>query len=202
MKKNVILCLLFLGISTYIKAQSFDAGFVCGIAATQVDGDTYAGYDKAGPIIGIWVGHRINTDFYTRVEFRYAQKGSFAKKVDEGVSSSYYRMRLNYFELPLIVGYRLRSGFNPIVGLSAGYLAKAKEMDQLGSFPSEDIQKFNKFEFAGLFGVEYNKSERWAFYLVFSYSFLPIRNQPTNPVNRWDKGQYNNVLELVARYKL
>lgn len=194
--------LLFSFLHFGLYAQHFDAGFVGGIAATQVDGDGNAGYDKAGPILGIWVGHRINTSFYARGELRYAQKGSFAKNVEEGVSSSYYRMRLNYFELPLILGYRLKNGFNPIVGLSAGYLAKAKEMNQYGSFPSEDIKKFNKFEFAYLLGLEYNRSERWAFYLVFTYSILPIRNQPTNPTNRWDKGQYNNVLELVARYKL
>jgi opacity protein-like surface antigen len=202
MKKIQLSILFFILITCQISAQRFDAGIVCGFAATQVDGDGNAGYNKAGPILGIWVGHRLTSVFYSRMELRYIQKGSYAKNVDETGSSSFYRMRLNYFEIPLILGYRLRNGFNPIAGLSGGYLAKAKEMNQYGSFPPEDIQKFHKFEFAGLIGLEYNRSEHWAFYGIYTYSIFPIRPHKGNVTYRWDRGQYNNVLELVARYKL
>jgi opacity protein-like surface antigen len=201
MRKIFISILFFLGISVTAMAQKFDAGFVCGLAATQVDGDGNAGYDKAGPIAGVWVGHRINSVLYWRMELRYIQKGSYAKNVQDDVSTGFYRMRLNYFEIPLILGYRLRNGFNPILGLSGGYLIKAKEMNQYGSFPDEDIQKFRKAEFAWLFGLEYNKSEHWAFTLLYTYSIIPIRPHKDNIVYRWDRGQYNNVIEVVARYK-
>lgn len=201
--KNIFLLFLFsFGIFPFTQAQRFDAGFVCGLAATQVDGDSHAGYNKMGPIAGIWVGHRLNTSLYSRMELRYIQKGSYAKNEQADVATGFYRMRLNYFEIPLILGYRLRNGFNPIIGLSGGYLIKAKEMNEYGSFPSEDVQKFNKFEFAGLAGFEYNKSERWAFSLIFTYSFAPIREHKSNVIYRWNRGQYNNVIELVARYKL
>lgn len=183
-------------------AQRFDAGFVCGLAATQVDGDGNGGYNKAGPIAGIWVGRSLSPALYARMELRYIQKGSYAKNVEDGVSTSFYRMRLNYFEIPLILGYRLKNGFNPLVGLSGGYLITAKEMNQYGSFPPEEIQKFHKVEFAGLFGLEYNRSEHWSFYGIFTYSLIPIRPHKDNLTYRWDHGQYNRVLELVARYTL
>jgi len=202
MKNYILLSLLFLGVLSQTIAQRFDGGFLCGIAATQVDGDSHAGYNKAGPIVGIWVGRRLSSVFYSRMELRYIQKGSFAKRTEEGSNTSYYRMRLNYFEIPLILGYRLRNGFNPLVGFSGGYLIKATEMTEFGSLPAEDIQKFRNCEFAGLLGVEYNKSEHWAFYLVYTYSFFPIRPHNTDVTYRWNSGQYNNVLELVARYKL
>jgi len=198
-----ILSIVFVfGITTLTQAQYFDAGFVCGLAATQVDGDGNGGYNKAGPIAGIWVGRRLSTTLFARMELRYIQKGSYAKNAVDGVSTSFYRMRLNYFEIPLILGYRLKNGFNPIVGLSGGYLITAKEMNQYGSFPQEDIQEFHKVEFAGLFGLEYNKSEHWAFYTYFTYSIVPIRPHKGDVVYRWDRGQYNRVIELVARYKL
>lgn len=201
--KNIILpILLFVGISSHTWAQRFDAGFVCGIAGTQVDGDSHAGYNKMGPIVGIWVGHRLTSVLYTRMEFRYIQKGSFAKNAQDGSSTSFYRMRLNYFEIPVIAGYRLRNGFNPIIGLSGGYLIKAKEMNEFGSFPPEDIQKFNKVELAGLLGLEYNYSEHWSFTFLASYSLFPVRAHNSNITYRWNRGQYNNVLELIARYKL
>ncbi len=198
-----ILSIVFvIGITSLAKAQSFEAGLVAGLAATQVDGDGNGGYNKAGPIAGIWVGHRLTTTLYTRMEFRFIQKGSYAKNVQDGGSTSFYRMRLNYFEIPLILGYRLKNGFNPIVGLSGGYLITAKEMNQFGAFPPEDIQKFHRVEFAGLFGLEYNKSEHWAFYGIFTYSLIPIRPHKGNVTYRNDRGQYNRVIELVARYKL
>lgn len=202
MKKIILLSLFFLSISNPLAAQRFDAGFVCGITASQVDGDSYSGYNKMGPIVGVWVGRRITTQVYSRIELRYVQKGSFAKKTKPGISTSYYRMRLNYFEIPLIFGYRLRNGFNPLIGLSAGYLIKAKEMTEYGLLPLDDIQKFRKVEFAALLGIEYNRSERWAFSFVFTYSVFPIRPHNTDVTYRWNRGQYNNVLELMARYKL
>ncbi|HCT30661.1 MAG TPA: hypothetical protein DIW31_07970 [Bacteroidales bacterium] len=201
MKLVLLSILFFFGISFHVLAQRFDAGFVGGMTATQVDGDSHAGYNKIGPIGGIWVGCRLSSVFYSRMEIRYVQKGSYAKDPQEG-STSFYRMRLNYCEIPLFLGYRLRNGFNPLVGLSGGYLIKGKEMNEFGEFPPEDIQKFKKFEFAGLVGLEYNRSERWAFYLVYSYSFFPIRSHNSNITYRWNRGQYNNVLELAVRYKL
>ena len=179
MKLVLLSILFFFGISFHVLAQRFDAGFVGGMTATQVDGDSHAGYNKIGPIGGIWVGCRLSSVFYSRMEIRYVQKGSYAKDPQEG-STSFYRMRLNYCEIPLFLGYRLRNGFNPLVGLSGGYLIKGKEMNEFGEFPPEDIQKFKKFEFAGLVGLEYNRSERWAFYLVYSYSFFPIRSHNSN----------------------
>jgi opacity protein-like surface antigen len=202
MKKILFSSLLILAFCTHSLAQKFDAGFVCGIAATQVDGDGNAGYNKAGGVAGFWVGHRLNSVLYSRMDFRYIQKGSYAKNVQDEVSTGFYRMRLNYFEMPLILGYRLKNGFNPIVGLSGGYLIKAREMNQYGSFPDEDIQKFRKVEFAGLFGLDYNTSEKWAFSVLFTYSIFPIRPHKDNVTYRWDRGQYNKVIELVARYKL
>jgi opacity protein-like surface antigen len=203
MKNILTIILLIVGFSTVTSAQNFDAGIVAGIAATQVDGDTHKGYDKAGPIVGIWVGRRLGNKLYTRMELRYIQKGSYAKDAKDETTTGLYRMRLNYFEIPIILGYRFGNGFNALVGLSGGYLAKAKEMNQFGDYPAEDIQEFRKVEFAGMFGAEYNQSEHWAFNLMFSYSIFPIRPfKATSTINRWDRGQYNNVLELVARYKL
>jgi len=201
MRITVVSIMLFVGFSTQTIAQNFDAGIIAGLAATQVDGDTHSGYNKAGLIIGIWVGRRINNIFYARGELRYVQKGSFEKSIQDGATIGFYRMRLNYYEMPLILGYRFGNGLNALAGLSIGYLGKAVEMNQSGPYPEEDIQKFRKAEFAGMAGVEYNQSEHWAFNAMFSYSIFPIRPFIITTINRWNRGQYNNVIELVARYK-
>ncbi|MHC1703506.1 MAG: porin family protein [Tenuifilaceae bacterium] len=199
MRFFILLILLFNGIYFNSPAQNFDAGFIGGLAATQVDGDGYGGYDKAGPIAGVWVGRRINHTLYTRFELKYIQKGSYAKTTESG---DYFRMRLNYFELPLLIGYRFGNGLNLLMGISGGYLARTSERNLYSYIPDEDLQKFRKFELAGKVGFEYNYSERWAFNAVFSYSILPIRTFNVTIPASWKKGQYNQVIELVARYKL
>jgi opacity protein-like surface antigen len=201
MRLYFIPLLFIVGLSTPSFSQTFDAGIVAGIAATQVDGDTHSGYNKGGPVAGIWVGRRINNVLYARFEMRYIQKGSYAKEVQDGATTGFYRMRLNYFEIPVLLGYRLGNSINALAGLSLGYLAKAVEMNQYGPYPPEDIQKFQKVEFAGIAGVEYNYSEHWAFYALYTYSILPVRPHKASFVNRWDRGQYNNLVELVARFK-
>ena len=193
---TILLVLIALG----IQAQNFNAGFTLGIAATQVDGDGYGGFDKAGPVGGIWVSSNFHRNWFGRMELRYTQKGSYAKTSTE--TSSFYRMRLHYFEIPLLIGYRIVNGFQAIVGLSAGYLGSAQEMTDLGSFPDEDIDAFKKFELAEIVGIEYNYSENWAIGTYFSYSLAPIRKHRGSITYRLDKGQYNQVLELIVRYKI
>ena len=95
---TILLVLINLG----IQAQNFNAGLTLGIAATQVDGDGYGGFDKAGPIGGIWVSRNFHRNWFGRMELRYTQKGSYAKTSTE--TSSFYRMRLHYFEVPLLTG--------------------------------------------------------------------------------------------------
>ncbi len=179
--------------------QRFNAGFLAGLAATQVDGDGHGGYNKAGPIAGIWVGTRLGSTMFLRSEFRFIQKGSFAKSAD---GTEYYRLKLNYFEMPFLLGYRFNNGFNGLIGLSAGYLAKAKEMNELGDYPQDEIDEFKKMEYSALVGLEYNFSEKWKFGALFCYSILPVRPHEGNVVWRLNRGQYNQVLEFVIRYVL
>lgn len=198
--KTATVCILLSVVSIYGIAQNFDAGFSLGLGATQVDGDGYGGFDKAGPIAGIWVSRNFQGNWMGRMELRYAQKGSYAKTSNE--TSSFYRIRLHYFEVPLLIGYRMVNGFQLLAGLSMGYLSKAEEMTDLGSFPTDDIEAFKKYELGVIGGVEYNYSEKWAIGGYFSYSLLPIRPHRGNITYRLDRGQYNQALELIIRYKL
>lgn len=196
----LIIIILIQSYSLSLVAQRFDAGFTLGVAATQVDGDGYGGYNKAGPIAGIWVEHNLKNEWFGRIELRYTQKGSYAKTSEE--SSSYYRMRLHYYEAPIFVGYRLKNKFQVMGGFSVGYLGKAQEMTNWGSFPDEDIDAYKEFEFAGIAGVEYRYRERWIIGAFASYSILPIRPHKGNITYRLNRGQYNQVLELAVRFKI
>ncbi len=192
----IILC-----IPSALYSQGFKGGLLAGVAATQVDGDTYGGYHKAGPILGIWVERGFSVNWFWRINFRYIQKGSYAKDKQSDVPD-FYRMKLNYFELPVSAGYRFVNGFNVISGLSVGYLSKASEENALGAFPDQEVSAFHKFDFSAFGGMEYSYSQKWRFGLVFSYSLLPIRPYKDNITYRMNTGQRNRVIEFLAIYRI
>ena len=185
-----------------ILAQTFEGGFIVGVAATQVDGDGYGGFDKAGPVGGIWVERLTPKKLYLRSEIRYIQKGSYAKNEVDGITTNFYRMRLHYIEVPVLLGYRFANGASPFLGLSGGYLAKVREENEVGEFPVEDTRQFRKAELAFVAGIDYKYNQRWVIGAMFSYSATPIRPHTGNITYRLNQGQYNQVLQLVVRYKL
>ncbi|NMB72864.1 MAG: hypothetical protein GYA22_12025, partial [Bacteroidales bacterium] len=69
-----LLVVLFVPVQT--KAQAFTGGILGGLSVNQIDGDEFAGYDKAGIVFGGWV--RTNTDgpFQIQGEIRYFGKGA------------------------------------------------------------------------------------------------------------------------------
>ncbi|MFM9028678.1 MAG: hypothetical protein ACKOQ6_11910, partial [Bacteroidota bacterium] len=71
-----------------LQAQSFSSGIRFGMTATQVDGDTYEGFDKAGLLGGLFVERFMSDRFSLRMEMDYIQKGS-RKPLDKDVNSFY-----------------------------------------------------------------------------------------------------------------
>jgi hypothetical protein len=54
-KKLLCIFLLSMLASIAAKAQQFNGGFAAGIVGSQVAGDTYSGFNKAGIYAGGWV---------------------------------------------------------------------------------------------------------------------------------------------------
>ena len=60
-KKIALLLLIFL--PDLIYAQGFNAGIRAGIIGSQVDGDTYEGFNKAGITAGLFVNRKLSDLF-------------------------------------------------------------------------------------------------------------------------------------------
>ena len=106
MKKAIFSLLLMLFVM-FGFAQKFNGGAMLGLAATQVAGDQYSGFNKAGPIVGFFVNLEASPHSTFQMELYYIQKGSRdnANAVEEDYDS--YLLRLNYIELPLLYQYHL-----------------------------------------------------------------------------------------------
>ena len=179
--------------------QNFHGGPIIGFTATQVDGDTYSGYNKAGVIVGGFVNKKLSDVWSAQLEIKYIQKGS--KKEPNNSDPTYYKLKLDYFEVPFIVQYLYKKKLTFETGLAAAYLANAKE-DNDGYGLIEANPPFNKVEISALAGANYNITKRLIFNIRASYSMHQIRNH-TMRNNLWLRyGQFNNVISFSVYYFL
>lgn len=195
--------LLIVGISACVSmnAQSFKGGAMAGLAASQVDGDMYAGYNRAGMIAGVFVNHNLSEKFLWQMEIKYIQKGSFKNENPDNGDYNIYSLRLNYFELPVLIRYIFKEQFTFEAGLGIGYLAAYREADQFGELPYDPTRPdFHKFELSSQVGAYYHFNKNLWINARYSYSVLPVREHAGGGVHWTNRGQYNNVLQLSLFY--
>ncbi|HNS12769.1 MAG TPA: porin family protein [Bacteroidia bacterium] len=180
-----------------LQAQDFHAGLRFGMSATQVSGDNLSGFDKAGVLGGAFVNRDFSQKISVQMEMIFIQKGS--RKPVSTIDNSYYRMRLHYIEVPLLLQFHPTKKICIEGGLSAGVLIFSREDNQLGDIAY--TPPFNKMEIASHFGVQFVFSEHWALDLRHSGSLNPVRNfQGSYNYNYFDRGQYNSTLQLSMEY--
>lgn len=197
-------------------AQQFKVGLVGGVVTSQVDGDTYAGYDKAGFMAGGFVTKRVSAEskWSASFEITYIQKGS--RKIphpDKGDYTS-YKLNLNYAEVPILLSYDFgltdssgehRMKFSLEGGIAVGALVHSFEEDSYGQLKGGT--PFQKADFSTILGLNYHLSEHIGFNARYQYSILPVRKGAIaqyyqNWTYRFLKpGYYNNLLIFSFCYR-
>ncbi len=197
-----LILLLIVVFGFQLWSQDFKAGAQFGIAATQVTGDQLSGYNKVGPMMGIFVNHDLGNFTFFQLEMNYIQKGSRKNaQPDKGIYDSYL-LRLNYIEMPVIFGYRFNSKFQMLLAIQGAYLINYRQKDSYGFFdPDPTVPGFKKFELSGMAGLNFQFADNAWVSFRFSYSILPLRPRPDNPTAYYDQGQFNDVLSTSLQYR-
>ncbi len=204
--KKIIILFLFVIVPLWSISQNFDGGIFAGLTTTQVDGDRFSGYNKAGMLFGGFVKNKLSKTLGAQLEIKYIQKGSRKEiKPDKG-DYTYYKMKLSYAEVPVLLNYYYKDKFIIEAGLAVGYLISSyEEGSQDGSTVVEiypdDSRPFKNIELSGLAGMNYLISENFIANFRFSYSIFPIRDHPGNQTYYFDRGQYNNLLSFALYYQ-
>lgn len=185
-----IIFFILIAFPGFISAQSFKAGVRAGICGTQVDGDTYEGFNKAGLTGGLFVNRKLSDLFSLQLEMNYIQKGS-RKPLDE--NNTYYLMRLNYIEVPVLLQWHAGKLFDIFAGPSFGVLLNSHEETHFGEFKGPD---FEKNEIAARVGISYKLSEKWTVDGRYSNSITTIRPSPAAYTPFFEAGQYNRLIEI------
>ncbi|HRH67338.1 MAG TPA: porin family protein [Bacteroidia bacterium] len=197
MKRFCIFCFL-VGIITTAGAQGFKAGLRAGITATQVAGDRLTGFNKAGIVAGGFVNRDFSEKLSLRLEIIFIQKGS--RKPVNTDDNSYYRMRLHYAEVPLLLIYNATKKISLEAGPSFGSLVFSQEDNQLGELFG--APPFKKYEISANAGVLFHLSGHWLADARYNWSLTTIRPYAGNyNYNFFDQGQYNSVMQVALLYQ-
>lgn len=201
MIRRILLVALIAGISGLLSAQKFDGGLVMGLVGSQVAGDTYGGFNKAGINAGGWVSLGLTKKSALRMELTYTQKGSRENPDAEHGKFDTYIMRLGYVELPVIYRFLYSARFDFETGLSMNFL-----LHQFESFNGEETtySPFKKQNLCFLAGLSVHMNDKLKISFRTDNSLFSIRkNRVTGDVWRfWGYGQFSDALVLSAYYTL
>jgi hypothetical protein len=195
MKKLIILLLIIPYIS--LQAQRFQGGLIVGMNASQVDGDTYAGYNKIGFTVGAYTYTSLSRMTDIQLEIKYTGKG--ARKKTTEYDPSKFVNQLNYIEIPIILRFKTGSRIDFEGGLAYGYLFNNTMKDDYNTEKIEGL--FNTSDFSGLVGILYKMNEKISLSMRASYSLLTIRDDLQSIPYLKSRGVYNNVLTIAFYYK-
>ncbi len=199
MRKSFLIALLCICTNGLLKAQTFSAHILAGAATSQVSGDQLAGFNKAGVMAGAGVNARLSKKADLGFEIYYIQKGSLKQSnIDKG-DFEYYRLRLNYFEVPLLLKFHLTDKLGIEVGPSIATLISSKEEDENGELPGR--KEFIKYEVSVVGGLVYHFGSNWGLQLRGEQSISPIRTHSGGGTYRLNRGQYNSVLLFALFYQ-
>lgn len=204
MIKRIFFPILLLLMVSTVTAQRFEGGILAGYNATQVEGDTYKGYNKPGILAGVYVQTDVAPAVFAGMEIKYSQKGARNRMKPKDADPEKYVMRLNYIDVPFFMGFRTNDRGAIVGGFSAGYLLSGKEFDEYGEFVIEDQNAFKSFDLQPFLGFQFDMLDQLKLDLRFAFSVLPIRGQPgENATNYyWLNNQFNNVISLAMYYRL
>jgi hypothetical protein len=199
MLKNKIYILVLLSFLTLSSnSQYFDGGVVAGLSASQVDGDTYWGFNKLGLLGGGWVRWMFSDYVSGQLEVRYIMKGAYEADKENNL---YYKLALHYADVPLIVNYHYRTRVLFQLGLSPEFLIYNEEFDENGPIIEEETE-FHKLNLSAIAGIGYVFLERFTASARYNYSVIPIREHASGQKYLLNRGQYNNVLTFSIYYQI
>lgn len=204
MVRKILFALLMFFMTLWVSAQRFEGGVIAGFNATQVEGDTFKGYNKPGILAGFFVQTDVAPAIFAGMEIKYSQKGSRKRIKQNDPDPKKYIMRLGYIDLPVFAGFRTSDKGAVVAGVSAGYLMHSMEYNEYGEFPKDDLHVFKNLDLQPFLGFQFDMLEQLKIDLRFALSVLPIRGQPGEDATTyyWLNNQFNNVISLAAYYNL
>ena len=197
--------LFFICLFSKTVAQQDDEHFrfilSAGVVGTQVDGDSYGGYNKLGTYFGIHANRKMEERTEFSIGFTYIQKGSRSNATIQ--NPYYYILRLDYIEIPWLFIFNYKNKYRFEGGISGAYLFNSYEANsQIGIYKGA----LKKYDFCYNLGLAYKLNDKIFFNIRYNYSLLPIRDYQHGVYlgnffqRTFGRGLYNNVVQISFNY--
>jgi opacity protein-like surface antigen len=183
--------------------QRIKGAVIAGGNLSQVEGDEIKGWSQFGFNGGLGAIIPFGSHWAANLETLFSQKGSFQKKQFDDVKTNEYRLRLNYFEVPVYASYTDKNVMTFGLGGYWARLVSAREQEHSGNqAPYIDSVAFNKSDFGFLVDVKVRIWKHLHLNLRYSQSLTPIRERNFAPQGSSDfiRKQYNQVIALRFVY--
>lgn len=201
--RKILLLLSIVAFCSLSAQQTFRAGLIAGLNGCQIHGDSYSGYRQLGYVAGAFVQTNPDAQVQFVMEMQYSKKGS-RKLTNPNIGDyTYFELRMNYIEVPLLVRYGSKHIFIE-GGASLGYLFKVREWDSYSEITPRD---FKKMELSAVLGIGYRLNEKFSLDFRSVNSLLPVKKfgpilYPVWYQDLFNMGMYNNVITLSVVYTL
>jgi len=197
--KFVFYSLFLTFISFEVSAQQrFNAGIKAGLSTSQVAGDNYSGFDKAGFAGGFFVRGLFNEKWTGQFEIIYIQKGSRHNANPEKGDFNYYYLGLDYIEVPVLFQYHQKK-FTYELGPGFSYLMREREF--LDWQDLTGMRPFNKNEISINMGISYTIFNNFDINWRYSNSVSSIRDHASGASRWYNPGQTNSVIAFTLTYQ-
>lgn len=187
----LLFCFSISSIQLEAQAQRFKAGVIVGLNASQLDGDSYYGYNKLGLVAGLSGVILLTEKVDLNLELLYSQRGSASSLVPDNINYP-FKIKTDFIEIPLLINYKdwldsegeyYKLHFHG--GFSYGRLINTEVDD--GTTNSNLVQAsedFNKNDWSYMLGVTFYTGQHLAFTFRWSRSFglLYLQTSVNSPV--------------------
>ena len=182
--------------------QRIKGTVIAGGNLTQVEGDEIKGWSQFGFNGGLGAIVPFGSHWAANLETIFSQKGSFQKQqyISDSATDE-YRLRLNYFEVPVYASYTDKNVMTFGLGGYWARLVSSREQEHSGnSAPYTDSVAFNKNDFGFLIDVKVRIWKHLHLNLRYSQSLMSIRERYFNPPKDYIRKQKNQVIALRFVY--
>lgn len=206
--RQFLFLFLLISLRIGILAQPFHGGILAGFSASQVDGDSYAGFNKPGLQGGVFISTALTNHLEARLEIKYTGRGARNPASDD--NTGFYKLGLHYIDLPVLITILIKQPVSVELGVVPGYLFAVEGEDDAGNLPEEYLVDFKKFDLGTLVGLHIQISPKAAANIRYSYSILSIRDaESAGSYYSWfgklfgnSQGDFNNYLTVGFNYTL
>lgn len=203
--KILKLGLLFtiLSFASLVSGQRFYGGLTAGFNGTQVDGDNIGGYHKLGAVFGGWVQTDLPKNLFLTMELKVSQKGS---RMLPNKQNNYFKFvyRLDYIDVPVVLGYKFNNTISAYIGGSYGYLFHKSYSNNFDVTTIDDFE-LKDWDIELLAGIKVDfesiLKRNWAknieLDLRIQNSLLSINQYSYLAFNDWNLGDYNRLISTT-----